>query len=58
MRIVRAFGVYINTPSKRIDPVYDLLYAVLARRTGCTVLTMDERLKKLLGQMGIHSGLA
>jgi predicted nucleic acid-binding protein len=34
-------------------PVYDLLYAVLARRTGCAVLTMDERLRALLGQMGV-----
>jgi predicted nucleic acid-binding protein len=34
-------------------PVYDLLYAVLARRTGCAVLTMDERLRELLGQMGV-----
>lgn len=34
-------------------PVYDLLYAVLARRTGCAVLTMDKRLRTLLGQMGI-----
>ena len=41
-----------------VHPVYDLLYAVLARRTGCTVLTMDERLKKLLGRMGISSALA
>ena len=34
-------------------PVYDLLYAVLARRTGCAVLTTDERLRRLLGQMGV-----
>jgi predicted nucleic acid-binding protein len=34
-------------------PVYDLIYAVLARRTGCAVLTMDSRLVALLGQMGI-----
>lgn len=34
-------------------PVYDLVYAILARRTGCAVLTMDERLGMLLGQMGI-----
>jgi predicted nucleic acid-binding protein len=34
-------------------PVYDLLYAVLARRTGCAVLTMDGRLRALLGQMGV-----
>lgn len=39
-------------------PVYDLLYAVLARRTGCTVLTLDERLKTLLGRMGIKSAPA
>ncbi len=39
-------------------PVYDLLYAVLARRTGCAVLTMDERLKTLLGQMGINTAPA
>ena len=36
-------------------PVYDLLYVILARRTGCAVLTMDERLKTLLGQMGIST---
>jgi len=36
-------------------PVYDLLYAVLARRTGCAVLTMDQRLKTLLGQMAVST---
>jgi predicted nucleic acid-binding protein len=36
-------------------PVYDLLYAILARRTGCGVLTLDRRLAALLGQMGILS---
>lgn len=34
-------------------PVYDLLYAVLARRTGATVLTCDRRLSALLESMGI-----
>lgn len=34
-------------------PVYDLLYAVLARRTGATVLTRDGRLANLLKAMGI-----
>ena len=34
-------------------PVYDLIYAVLARRTGCALLTMDSRLRTLLSQMGI-----
>ena len=36
-------------------PVYDLLYATLARRTGCGVLTLDQRLTTLLGHMGIPS---
>lgn len=34
-------------------PVYDLLYASLARRHGCTVVTLDGRLAKLLSGMGI-----
>lgn len=34
-------------------PVYDLLYAVLARRTGSQVATFDKRLKSLLRRMEI-----
>jgi predicted nucleic acid-binding protein len=34
-------------------PVYDLLYAVLARRNGCAVLTMDGRLRELLDRLEI-----
>lgn len=34
-------------------PVYDLLYAILARRHGCSVLTQDERLASLLGLLAI-----
>ena len=34
-------------------PVYDLLYAVLARRTGAAVLTRDARLVELLDRMGV-----
>ena len=34
-------------------PVYDLLYAVLARRHACAVLTRDGRLTALLGKLGI-----
>lgn len=34
-------------------PVYDMLYAVLARRFGCTVCTMDKRLGAALGKMNI-----
>ena len=36
-------------------PVYDLLYAVLARRHGAAVLTLDERLRSLLAQMGVDA---
>lgn len=34
-------------------PVYDMLYAVLARRYGCSVLTSDKRLSGLLQEMRI-----
>lgn len=34
-------------------PVYDLLYAVLARRVGGCVLTLDDRLAGVLVKMGI-----
>ena len=34
-------------------PVYDLLYAVLARRHGCGVLSLDRRLGALLRAMEI-----
>jgi predicted nucleic acid-binding protein len=36
-------------------PVYDLLYAVLARRHGAAVLTLDGRLRSLLSQMGVDA---
>lgn len=34
-------------------PVYDLLYAVLARRHACAVLTLDRKLATLLERMSI-----
>jgi predicted nucleic acid-binding protein len=34
-------------------PVYDLLYAVLARRHGCPVITTDRPLVRLLQAMGV-----
>jgi predicted nucleic acid-binding protein len=34
-------------------PVYDLCYAIAARREGCAVLTIDARLSKLLAKMNI-----
>jgi len=36
-------------------PVYDLIYAVLARTTGCVLLTMDSRLIAWLSQIGIRA---
>lgn len=32
-------------------PVYDMLYVVLARRHGCTVLTVDKKLTALILQL-------
>lgn len=34
-------------------PVYDLCYAIAARREGCALLTIDRRLQKLLARMKI-----
>lgn len=34
-------------------PVYDLCYAVAARREGCAVLTLDGRLARLLKKMSV-----
>ncbi len=34
-------------------PVYDLGYAIAARREGCSVLTLDTRLQRLLARMKI-----
>jgi len=36
-------------------PVYDMLYAVLARRHGAAVLTTDQRLSSALEKMGIEA---
>jgi len=36
-------------------PVYDVLYAVLARRHGAAVLTADRRLAELLEAMAVQS---
>jgi predicted nucleic acid-binding protein len=34
-------------------PVYDMVYAILARRHGCAVVTMDRGLAPILAEMGI-----
>lgn len=39
-------------------PVYDLLYAVTARRHACQVLTLDRRLLELLDAMGVPAARA
>ncbi len=43
----------LSEASRYGHPVYDLLYAVLARREGCKVLTFDRRLTSLLRKLGI-----
>jgi len=43
----------LSEASRHGHPVYDLLYAVLARREGCRVLTFDRRLLSLLRKLGI-----
>lgn len=43
----------LSEASRHGHPVYDLLYAVLARREGCRVLTFDRRLISLLRKLGI-----
>ena len=43
----------LSEASRYGHPVYDLLYAVLARREGCRVLTFDRRLISLLRRLGI-----
>lgn len=39
--------------AKHRHPVYDLLYAVLARRHGCGVVTADRRLAGLAADFGL-----
>jgi len=43
----------LSEAARHGHPVYDLLYAVLARREGCRVLTFDRRLASLLRKLGI-----
>ena len=37
----------------RDHPVYDLLYVIVARRNGASLLTRDERLARLAATMGV-----
>jgi len=43
----------LSTAIRFNHPVYDVLYAILARRNGYPVLTADGRLKKLLGELRV-----
>ena len=43
----------LREASARRHSVYDLCYAVLARREGAAVLTIDARLRKLIVTMGV-----
>ncbi len=43
----------LASAAKLDHPVYDMLYAVLARRYGCSVLTVDKRFSLLLNKMEI-----
>ena len=45
----------ITEATRYRHPVYDLLYAILARRKGCAILTMDQRLTALVDKMGLAS---
>jgi predicted nucleic acid-binding protein len=44
----------LATSSRYSHPVYDSLYAVLARRNSCPILTLDRRLVALLQQVQVE----
>jgi predicted nucleic acid-binding protein len=43
----------LREAATRRHPAYDFYYAVLARREGAAILTLDRRLKQLCTAMGI-----
>ena len=43
----------LASSAKYNHPVYDMMYAILARRYGCSVLTVDKRFNVLLKKMDI-----
>ncbi len=52
------FGVEALAEAVRLrHPAYDLIYAILARRTGSALLTCDRRLAKLAQELGIPLAL-
>ncbi len=54
----RDLGVEALSEGSRLSrPAYDLIYAILARRTGSALLTCDRRLAKLAKELGIPLAL-
>ena len=52
------FGTEALAEAVRVEhPTYDLIYAILARRTGSALLTCDRRLAKLAQDLGIPLAL-
>lgn len=52
------FGTEALSEAVRIQhPAYDLIYAILARRTGSALLTCDRRLAELASELGIPLAL-
>ena len=52
------FGVEALAEAARLrHPAYDLIYAILARRTGSALLTCDRRLAKLAKELGVPLAL-
>lgn len=43
----------LSLASTHNHPVYDMIYAVLARRNACGVLSKDSRLAELLASIGV-----
>ena len=43
----------LSLASANNHPVYDMIYAVLARRNACGILSKDSRLAKLLVSIGV-----
>ena len=55
----RELGVEALSESvRRGHPTYDLVYAVLARRTASAVVTRDHRLASLLDELGVALAIA
>lgn len=44
----------LDEAARRNHPVYDMLYAVLARRQAATLVSFDERLRKVSKRMGVR----